>query len=218
MATGFMRRIRIIALGGLLACGPAAALDVALIGVIGDRAAVLAVGGGEPKTVKVGQQWRGVTVVAVERERATVEVDGARRTLALGQHYRSAPAGDGGRQSVTLAADTRGHFVSDGAVNGVQVRFLVDTGASVVALPAADAARLGIDYRKGERGAVKTAGGTMPAHRVTLDSVRLGGIELTGVEGIVLEQGLDIALLGMSFLNRVDMKRDGQTMTLTRRF
>jgi aspartyl protease family protein len=218
MATGFMVRTRIIALAGLLACAPAAAADVALIGVIGEQAAVLAVGGGEPKTVKVGQKWRGVTVLAVERGRATVEIDGARRTLALGQHYRSAPAGDGGRQSVTLAADTRGHFVSDGAVNGVQVRFLVDTGASVVALPAADASRLGIDYRKGERGEVKTAGGTMPAHRIILDRVRLGGIELTGVEGIVLEQGLDIALLGMSFLNRVEMKRDGQTMTLTRRF
>ena len=50
------------------------------------------------------------------------------------------------------------------------------------------------------------------------DNVKLGAIELTGVEGVVIEQGLDIALLGMSFLNRVEMKRDGQTMVLTRRF
>src|SRR5688572_22439184 len=148
MATGFMPRI--IALVALLACGPAAAIDVALIGIIGDKAAVLAVGGGEPKTVKVGQKWRGVSVLAVERERAVVEVDGERRTLALGQHYRSGSTAGSGRQSVILSADTRGHFVSEGAVNGLQVRFLVDTGASVVALPAADAARMGIDYRKGE--------------------------------------------------------------------
>lgn len=217
MATGFMPRI--IALVALLACGPAAAADVALIGIIGDRAAVLAVGGGEPKTVKVGQKWRGVTVLAVERERALVEIDGVRRTLALGQHHRASGGTAGsGRQSVTLSADTRGHFVSDGAVNGLQVRFLVDTGASVVALPAADAARMGIDYRKGERGLVQTAGGTAPVFRVTLDHVKLGAIELSAVEAVVIEQGLEIALLGMSFLNRVEMKRDGHSMTLTRRF
>jgi aspartyl protease family protein len=217
MATGFMPRI--IALVALLACGPAAATEVALVGIIGDTAAVLAVGGGEPKTVKVGQKWRGVTVLAVERERAVVEVDGAKRTLALGQHYRSGGSTAGsGRQSVTLSADTRGHFVSDGAVNGLQVRFLVDTGASVIALPAADAARMGIDYRKGERGLVQTAGGTTPVYRVILDHVKLGAIELTAIEAVVIEQGLEIALLGMSFLNRVEMKRDGHSMTLTRRF
>jgi aspartyl protease family protein len=217
MATGFMPRI--IALVALLACGPTAAAEVALVGIIGDTAAVLAVGGGEPKTVKVGQKWRGVTVLAVERERAVVEVDGAKRTLALGQHYRSGGSTAGsGRQSVTLSADTRGHFVSDGAVNGLQVRFLVDTGASVIALPAADAARMGIDYRKGERGLVQTAGGTTPVYRVILDHVKLGAIELTAIEAVVIEQGLEIALLGMSFLNRVEMKRDGHSMTLTRRF
>jgi aspartyl protease family protein len=112
----------------------------------------------------------------------------------------------------------RGHFVTDGAVNGSPTRFLVDTGATMVAIPAADAVRLGIDYRKGQRGMTKTAGGMVQVYRVRFDTVKLGGIELTSVEGIVIEQGLDIALLGMSFLNRVEMKRDGQTMTLIRRF
>jgi len=58
----------------------------------------------------------------------------------------------------------------------------------------------------------------VPVYRVRFDNVKLGSIELTGVEGIVIEQGLDVALLGMTFLNRVDMKRDGQTMMLIRRF
>jgi aspartyl protease family protein len=178
---------------------------------------VLAIGGGEPKAVKVGQKWSGVTVISVERGQATVEIDGKRRVLMIGQHYR-ATAVKSDRQSVTLAADMRGHFFSEGAVNGSPVRFLIDTGATTVALPAADALRLGIDYRKGDRGFSNTAGGVVPMYRVRLDTVRLGDIELTGVEGVVLEQGLDIALLGMSFLNRVEMKRDGQTMTLTRRF
>ena len=206
-----------IALLLVLACGAAAAAEVALIGVIGDKAAVLAVDGGDPKTVRVGQTWKGIAVLSVEKDRATVEIEGRKRVLVQGQHYRSGAAASD-RQHVTLAADTRGHFVADGAVNGTPVRFLVDTGATTIALPGRDAMRLGLDYRKGERGITNTANGTVTVYRVRLDSVRLGPIELSGVEGIVIEHGLDIALLGMSFLNRVEMKRDGQTMTLTRRF
>jgi aspartyl protease family protein len=196
---------------------PARAADVSMIGVIGSKAAVLAVDGGDPKTVKVGQTWKGITVVSVERDQATVEIDGVRRVLRLGAHYRSTQAAST-RQSVTLAADDRGHFFSEGAINGRPMRFLVDTGATAIALPAADARRLGLDYLKGERGRTNTAGGLVDVYRVRLDRVRLGDIELAGVEAVVIERGLDIALLGMSFLNRVEMKREGQTMTLIRRF
>ena len=215
MATGFIAHS--IALVLVLACGAAAAADVALIGVIGERAAVLAVDGGDPKTVKVGQKWKGITVLSVEKDRATVEIDGSRRVLVQGQHYRSAAATPE-RQQATLAADARGHFFSEGAVNGRPVRFLVDTGATAIALPARDAERIGLDYRKGLPGMTQTANGPAMVYRVTLDRVRLGGIELRMVEAVVIEQGLDIALLGMSFLNRLEMKREGQTMTLIRRF
>lgn len=201
----------------LLFPAAAGAADVALIGVLGEKAAVLSVDGGEPKAVRIGQKWSGVTVISVERGQATVEIDGKRRVLVIGQHYRAA-ASASDRQSVTLAADTRGHFFSDGAVNGNPVRFLVDTGATTVALPAAEALRLGIDYRQGQVGYSNTAGGVVQIYRVTLDRVRLGAIELSGVEAVVIEQGLNVALLGMSFLNRVEMKRDGHTMVLTRRF
>ena len=193
------------------------ATDVALIGLIGEKAAVLAIAGGEPKTVKVGQKWSGVTVVSVERGQATVEIDGKQRVLQIGQHYRARPAADS-RGKVTLASDARGMFFAEGAINGAPIRFLVDTGASSVALPASDAVRLGIDYRKGRPGFSQTAGGVVPTYVVQLDSVRLGSIELTGVEAVVIEQGLSIALLGMTFLNRLEMQRDGQTMTLLRRF
>jgi aspartyl protease family protein len=215
MPTGFMPHF--IALLLLFFCATSGAADVALIGVIGDKAAVLAIGGGEPKTVKVGQKWSGIRVISVERGQATVEIDGKPRVLMIGQHYRAAAAASV-RQSVTLAADPRGHFFTDGAINGSPVRFLVDTGATTVALPASDAVRLGIDYRKGKRAFSNTAGGVVPIYVVTLDTVRLGSIELTGVEASVVESGLGVALLGMSFLNRVEMKRDGHTMVLIRRF
>jgi len=208
-----------IALLTLLACSlPAAAADVALIGLIGDKAAVLALDGGEPKTVKVGQSWKGVTVVSVEKGRATIELQGKQRVLQIGQHYRNTAASTS-RESVTLAADTRGHFFTDAMVNGVPMRFLVDTGASAVVLSAGDASRLGIDWRKGQRVTMHTASGTTTGHVVRLDSLRVGAIELSNVEGVVLEQGPGpVGLLGMSFLNRVEMKRDGQVMTLIRRF
>lgn len=200
-----------------LAALPALATDVQLVGTFGDKAAVLSVDGGEPKTVRVGQRHAGVRVIAIEGDRATVEIDGRRRVVQRGQHYRSGPAKDT-RQSVTLTADARGHFVSEGRVNGGAVRFVVDTGATSVVLPAGDAERLGIDYRKGERGTIVTANGRTSAWRVSLQQVALGAIELHLVDAVVIEHGPDVVLLGMSFLNRLEMRRDGDSMTLTRRY
>jgi aspartyl protease family protein len=218
MATGFMWR-HCSALAGLalaLAATPALALDVSLVGTFGHQAAILVIDGGEPHTVRVGREALGVKVVSVTRDSAVIEVAGERRLLTRGQHYS---AGDGeSRQSVTLSADTRGHFITEGAINGSPVRFVIDTGATMVALPASDAERLGIDYRKGSLAMTRTAAGLVPVYRVRFDSVRLGGIEIAAVDGVVIEQGLDIALLGMSFLNRVEMRNDGQLMVLTRRY
>jgi aspartyl protease family protein len=215
MATGFIVR-NCSALVLALAAAGALATEVKLVGTFGDKAAILVIDGGEPRTVRVGRAVGGVTVVSVGRDGAVIEVEGARRSLARGQHY-STGASDA-RQSVTLAADTRGHFITEGAINGRPVRFVVDTGATVVALPASDAVRLGIDYRKGPLALTRTAGGVVPVYKVRFDNVRLGAIEIAGVDGVVIEQGLDIALLGMSFLNRVEMKNEGQLMTLTRRY
>jgi aspartyl protease family protein len=224
MPTGFMLR-HFIALCVLLACGAAPIVarcaDIALIGVIGDQAAVVAVDGGEPRTIKVGQTRAGITVLSIERSRATIEVEGKTRVLSLGQHYRNpgaAAAGSSSRQSVALAADARGHFVTEGSINGHPILFLVDTGASTVAIPAADALRMGIDYRKGALGKTRTAGGIVSVYRVTLDRVRLGTIEASGVEAVIIEEGLDIALLGMSFLSRLELRQEGRTMTLIKRF
>ena len=217
MATGFMPNFIVLLL--LLACAlPARAASVALIGVIGDKAAVIAVDGGEPKTVRVGQTWNGIKVIAVAKTEATVEMEGKQRVLQLGQHYRGAPAADT-RQSVTLSADARGHFFTEAAVNDQPMRFVVDTGASVVVLSGADAGRLGLDYRKGKRAAMQTANGATTGYFVKLDRVRVGGIELRNIDGVVVEQGLgNFGLLGMSFLNRLEMRRDGEKMELIRRF
>ena len=201
----------------LLAATPAAAADVALIGTFESKAAILSLDAGAPKTLKVGQTFGGVTLISVEKDRATIEVDGKRRELVRGQTYSSRPSASGA-QSVTLSAGAGGHFITDGQVNGAAIRFMVDTGASTVAIPASDAIRLHLDYKKGRRGTTQTAAGPAEVFLVRLNSVRIGDIEVQNVEAVVIERGLDIALLGNSFLNRMDMRRDGATMTLVRKF
>ena len=188
-----------------------------LVGVFGDKAAVLAIDGGPPKTVRVGQRLGDLTLISVDAERATIEVDGKRRVLLRGQTYSSSGASSSA-QSVTLSAGAGGHFWADGQINGGAIRFVVDTGATTVAIPASDAVRLGIDYRSGRRGITQTAAGPTPVFMVRLSSVRVGGVELSDIDAMVIEQGLNAALLGNSFLNRMEMRREGETMTLTKRF
>ena len=205
----------------LAACAPfappAIAADVALVGLIGSKAIVV-IDGGAPRTLAPGQKTaEGVTLLGTEKDAASFDIDGRKRTLRMGQAYSAATRAD--RQKVTLSADARGHFVTLGSINGGSVRFLVDTGATFVTLPAAEARRLGIDYLRGQRGQMQTPNGVVSAYRVVLDTVRVGDIELNHVEAVVSgSDTMDVALLGMSFLNRMEMQRDGQSMSLTKRY
>ena len=194
------------------------ALDVNIVGLF-SNAAVIVVDRGAPRTVRVGERTpEGVLLVSADHRGAVVEIDGKRQTLEMGQHYET-PSPSTGRETVTLPADSKGHFVVDGLVNGGHVRFLVDTGATYITLPAREAQRLGIDYRKGRQGWTQTANGTVPVYRVMLDSVRVGDITLYNVEATIgALPGMDSALLGMSFLNRTELRREGSTLTLTKRY
>ncbi len=193
------------------------AVDINVIGLFPGKAVVV-IDGGPIRTLSVGQKTaQGVILLSTDRDSAIFEIGGQQKKLNIGQH-RAGPASAQSSQSTTLTADPRGHFVVEGQVNGGMVRFLVDTGATTIALSSADATRLGIDYRKGERGLVGTANGTAVAYRVKLDTVQVGSIVVNNVDAAVLEGNLPIALLGMSFLNRMDMRREGQTMVLIKRF
>ncbi len=200
----------------LAAAQAAGATDLTVVGLFTNKA-VVQIDGGKPRTLGLNQKTaEGVTLVAVDRDAATFEIDGRRRTLKMGQAHSTATGSS--RAAVTLAANPQGHFIADGQINDVAVRFIVDTGATLISLSSADAARIGINYRTGPLGSVRTANGTVPAYRVLLDSVRVGEISLNNVEAVVLENQAMPALLGMSFLNRMEMKRDGPTMVLTKRF
>lgn len=195
---------------------PVFAADVSLVGLIGSKAIVV-IDGGAPRTLAPGQETaEGVLLLGTEKDAASFEINGRKRMLRMGQAYSAAASG---RQSVTLNADTRGHFITMGSINGGSVRFLVDTGATFVSLPAAEAKRLGIDYLRGQRGQMQTANGIATAYRVKLDTVKIGDITVNNVDAVVSENdALGVTLLGMSFLNRMEMKRDGQSMTLSKRY
>ena len=205
-----------IALAALGLATGSSATEVTVVGLSPSKA-VVQIDGGAPRTLSIGQKTaEGVVLISVDRGDAVFDIAGKRRTLKLGQQH--AASNRSSAASVTLSADTRGHFVVDGQINGGAVRFIVDTGATVVAMSSADAQRLRINYRSGNLGYMNTANGMAPAWRVKLDTVRVGEITLNSVDAVVMENQSMPVLLGMSFLNRTDMRREGQLMILTKRY
>jgi aspartyl protease family protein len=201
----------------LFAASAGHAADISVVGLFPNKA-VLVIDSGAPKTYSVGATIsEGVRLVGVNESSATIEAGGKRQDIAIGE-YVNRNASSGGRASVTLQADGRGHYMVQGQINGGSVRMLLDTGATMIALPASDATRLGIDYRKGMAAYLNTANGVVPAYQVKLNTVKVGDIELNQVDAVVQEQGLPFILLGMSFLNRTEMRREGEQMVLTKRF
>jgi len=174
--------------------------------------AQLMVNGSVVRQLREGQSSpEGVRLVSADRAKAVLEVDGKSLTLALGESTVA---------TAELKADQLGHFVMIAYVNGVPTRAVIDTGASAVTLSRDEAQRMGVGYANAPRVQVSTAGGTRTAYRVTLATVQVGGVTLRNVDGLVREGGqeeLALTLIGMSFLNAVDMRRTGDTLTLTRR-
>jgi aspartyl protease family protein len=204
---------------GALHATPAGAQggELNVVGLSEGRA-VIAGPDGRPKVYREGDTLpNGARLIKATTESALVELNGKRRTLTMGTHViAAAPASSAGR--VMLTADARGHFETTGTINGVSVRFLVDTGASMISMGIDDARRVGINYLQGQRGYSNTANGIAPVYRVKLDTVKVGEITLNGVDGLVHESGLPFVLLGMSFLNRLEMTRKGDTLTLVKRY
>lgn len=192
------------------------AQEVGLAGVLGSKA-LLTIDGGEPQAVRVGEIVDGVRLVTIQDGQVVVEVGGRKRSLRVGQQSVSNTSGDGpGR--VILKADNVGHFYTTGTINGTSVRFLVDTGATLISLGASDARRIGLDFNSGAKALSNTANGQVVVSKVQLDSIRIGNITLRNIDAVIHQNDMPMALLGMSFLNRMEMSRNGDTMTLIQRF
>nr|WP_281397225.1 retropepsin-like aspartic protease [Chitinivorax tropicus] len=147
-------------------------------------------------------------------------MDGKRKSIGLGEAPIRIGGGAASGSKTTLYADSAGHFFTQVGINGTSMQALVDTGASLISMSASQARSAGIDYKKGRMGMTQTANGVAPIYVVKLSSVKVGEITAFDVEAAVSEGAHTggTVLLGMSFLNRVSMERDGTKMILTQRY
>ncbi|MEM8769221.1 MAG: TIGR02281 family clan AA aspartic protease [Pseudomonadota bacterium] len=204
----------------LFAFGASPALATVPIEIVGlfKNTAVIRTGSGE-KMLRVGETTRqGVTLISANAREAVVSFQGEQHRLGLSRqavgNYTEAEV-----NQISIPADNLGQYRIRGAINDRYVDFLVDTGASVVALSSADAQALGIDFLRGERGTVQTAQGTAESYFLNLDKVTVAGITAYNVQAAVItgRYPVDI-LLGMSFLKQVSIQESGGVMTLVQKF
>ena len=211
-------KARVLPLLLAAACGSAHAQSVMLTGTIGSRA-ILIVDGSPPKTVAVGESFKGVKLLSLSTDQALVEAGGKRVALRMDQPVSiGGGAGGPGGSRIVLPVSSGGHFMTQGSINGRSVSFMLDTGATTVALSAADAQRIGLDYSKGQPVRMNTANGVAQGWRVRLNSVRVGDVEVYDVDAIVSQQPMPFVLLGNSFISRFSMRRDADQMVLEKRF
>ena len=178
----------------LLAAPPAAAQNVSLQGMMGGKA-LLVINGGRPRALAPGESAQGVKVISAGGEQAVVMADGKQLTLRVG----ATPVDLGGASSpgsgrrVVLSADTRGHFVTNGSIND------------------------GLDYKGGQPVGMHTANGVVRGWLIRAGKVRVGDVTVHDVETVVTPLPMPAVLLGNSFLNRFNMRREGSQMTLEKR-
>ena len=199
----------------------ASAQSVVLSGVAGGRA-LLTVDTSTPRFLSPGQTHQGVKLLSMQGESATVEINGQRQTLRVGEAPVSVGRGgtpaSAGPARIVLTADGQGHFMPTGQINGRAVQFMVDTGASQVVMSESDARRIDLKFEQGQPVRVSTANGMATGYRVALSSVRVGEVQVFEVPAIVLPQAMPYILLGNSFLTRFQMQRNNDQLTLERRF
>jgi aspartyl protease family protein len=190
---------------------------VSLHGVMGQQAMLVI--DGQTHVVPAGRTVQGVRVLGVGGDMADVEVAGKRSRLEVGARpvQLARISGSPGGQTIVLPAGDGGHFFAQGNVNGRVVPFMVDTGATSVALSLSQAQAIGLDLKNARMGIGSTANGNVAVQVITLASVRIGDVTVHNVEAVILPMAMPYALLGNSFLSRFQMLRENDVLKLTKR-
>jgi len=219
MTQALLALTRVLAL--VCAVSPVAmAQTVGLSGMLGGKALVI-IDGGAPKTVAVGDTYKGVKIVSTQGDQAVVEIAGKQQTLRVGDAPASVGSGAGTGASgnrIILTAGGGGHFFTLGQINGKSTNMVVDTGATTVSLSVQEAQRMGLDYKSGQMIQMSTANGVIPGWLIKLGSVRVGDVVVHGVDGIVSSGSMPVVLLGNSFLTHFQMTRTNDQMVLEKRY
>ena len=182
--------------------------------MLGNGLAVLIIDGQQRLLREGTRSPEGILLVSANTKQAVLEIEGKRKNItlshAIGTQFRAAD-----KTEIRIAGGSGGHHRTSGLINGTSVEFLVDTGASLVAMNYMEAERLHIDYRAGQRIRVDTANGATEAFLVTLSSVSVGNIVVNEVEAAVsTTESPSVILLGNSYLSKVDLTIDQGVMVL----
>ena len=195
---------------------PVLAVDkIILNGSFKDKA-IVTIDGKQRILNKGKKSPEGVMLIEASSKEAVIEINGKQQTLIpgtqIGGNYKKPTGG----KKLTLTPDSGGMYNITGSINGFAVSFVVDTGATLVSMNSNVAKKLGLDYKlTGKESVSYTASGKDKIYIVNLKKVRVGEIELNNIKGAVHEGDFPvITLLGMSFLGKLDMKREGRLMEL----
>ncbi|EED30736.1 conserved hypothetical protein [gamma proteobacterium NOR5-3] len=173
---------------------------------------------GNRVTLREGQTHSGVLLISADAQSALVEVGGQQQQLRVSQRI-SGQFSEPEQRSISIPRNDQMQYLTNAEINNVRLAVLVDTGANIIALNTRDALAVGITSGEGVAENVQTAGAVVPARRVVLDTVVVGGIRVDGVTATVIDgEQPSVALLGMSFLQHVEMQEQGGILTLRARW
>lgn len=212
-----MKRLLVLFAGMILVL-PLMAADITVVGLFPGKAVVKI--DGERMVLSRGETSpQGVMLVDADSEKAVFEIDGKQVEYRHGTHIGANYTAPGPGKKHQIYRSTRNMFETNGFINGTMVHFLVDTGASSVAMNSGHARSIGLNYKSGRQIGVSTANGVTTGYQVKLDRVKVGDIELTNVDAIVLEGGSPSeVLLGLSFLDRLHWSKSDTVMELERKY
>lgn len=194
--------------------GLASALDVTVQGLF-KGSAVLTING-KQQLLKAGKTSpEGVKLLSATSRLAVLEINGERHEMGISQSI-AASFREPEKAQVRLQSGRGGHYYAAGQINGRPVDFLVDTGATHIAMNKATAQRLGINYRAGRESRASTAAGIVPTFIVNLARVTVGGISVDNVTASVhLDGSPTIVLLGNSFLGQLELKQEDGVLVMS---
>jgi aspartyl protease family protein len=195
----------------------AVVVNIMVVGLFKDKAVVEV--DGQQHFLNVGETSpEGLKLIAANSNSATFEINGEKQIFPLGDRINSNYIEAEKKTAVTLWP-TNGMYTATGNINGYTISFLVDTGASTIAMNAATASRLGIDYLRGQQVGIRTASGSSVGYKVKLDYVQLEQIKLHNVDAVVLDgEEPSVTLLGMSFLGQLDIEHNGERLDLRQKY
>ena len=213
-----MNHLRIRSLGILLFLFGNTAVateDIRILALLGDKAMLRI--NGQSQVLAVGDtSAEGIRLLEVTPTQATIEVQGQKRILKVGGsrqlthiELQSRPP------QLRLVMDAQGMYRVNGMINGQPMPMIVDTGANLLALSSLHAEQLGLDYAAAPQVRVNTASEQVTGYHVRLRQVQVGEISRQNVEAVVIEGAYPAqVLLGMSFLQHIQIKQEGNSMLL----